>query len=108
MISQLLVLVLLILILWRIWKMSTPAVLQPLVDELNALQAVIQQNTAGVAKLSADIQALLAKINAGGSVTAADVQPLVDQAKALEAAVTSSVSDEAAADAAANPPAGGQ
>lgn len=77
---------------------TVPAVLQPLVDELNALQAVVAQNTAGVTQLSTDIQALLAKLSAGGTVTAADVQPLVDQAKALETSLTTSVAAESAAD----------
>lgn len=78
---------------------TTPSILQPLKDELVSLQTKITANTAGVTQLSTDLQSLLAKIGAGGTITAADVQPLVDQAKAMEGSVDASVAEEAAADA---------
>lgn len=85
--------------------MSTPAVLQPLAAALAALKTSVDANTAGVNQLGTDLAALLAKINAGGTVSAADLQPLLDQVTAMQTAVGASVAAEAASDATVNPPA---
>lgn len=78
---------------------TTNPILQGLKTKLDNIQTLVGQNTDGVKQIGLDVKALLDKINAGGSVTAADLQPLLDQADAISGSLASSISEEGATDA---------
>ena len=81
-------------------------ILQPILDAVTAgFGAINTSLTNEFAEIQTKLDELLAKIAAGGNVTAADVQAVVDQVATASTGVTKAIDDETAKIAAVEPPA---
>jgi len=77
-------------------------------QELTTLEQKVAAAKASSDKIVADVEALIAKVNAGGGVTADELSAIIGHAQAIGGVVDTIATQETAADATANPPTPGQ